>query len=60
MKKYEIFVSASYMVNEHEEYNCFKEYIEANNATEAKKVLKAQLKVNGYKKISMDTPIEVK
>ena len=57
MKEYEIFVSVSYMVNENEKYNCFKEYVEAKSATEAKKILRAQLKAEGYKKITMDEPI---
>ena len=56
MKEYEIHVSASYMVNEHKEYNCFKEYVSAKS--EAKKILKAQLKAEGYKNIEMEA-IEV-
>ena len=58
MKEYEIHVSASYMVNEHKEYNCFKEYVSAKSESEAKKILKAQLKAEGYKNIEMEA-IEV-
>lgn len=60
MIEFEIFVCASYMVNEHEEQNCFKEYVNANNSSEAKRICRAGLKSEGYKNIEMDEPIEVR
>ena len=55
MKNYEIRVSASYTTDGGtKEWNCFKEYIEANTAAEAKKILRAELKADGYKNISME------
>ena len=48
MKEFEIFVSASYMVNEHKEWNCFHEYVTAKTEAEAKRKLKAELKKDGY------------
>lgn len=57
MKEYEIKVFASYMVNEHKEYNCFKEYVEAKNEAEAKRILKAELKKDGYKDIELSDVI---
>lgn len=60
MKTFEIFVSASYTTDGGSvESNCFKEYIEAKTAAEAKKNLRAALKKDGYKNIKMDEPIEV-
>lgn len=57
MKEFEIKVFASYMVNEHKEYNCFKEYVEAGNESEAKKKLKAELKKDGYIDIELSDVI---
>lgn len=53
MKTYEIHISASYMVNGSKEWNCFKEYIEAKNTTEAKKIIRSELKSDGYKNITI-------
>ena len=54
MKEYESHVTASYNPAGTEYWNCFKEYINATTATEAKKILKAELKKDGYKKIKME------
>lgn len=60
MKEFEIFVSASYTTDGGTEAsNCFKEYVNAKTAAEAKKILRASLKADGYKNIKMDEPIEV-
>ena len=60
MKEYEIFVSASYVTDgSSKEWNAFTEYVKAKNAAEAKRLLKAELKADGYKNIKMDAPIEV-
>ena len=57
MKEFEIKVYASYMVNENKKYNCFKEYVNAKNATEAKKILKDELKKEGYIDIKLSDVI---
>lgn len=57
MKEFEIKVFASYMVNEHKEYNCFKEYVKATTAAEAKRKLKAELKKDGYMNIKLSDVI---
>ena len=55
MKEFEIHVSESYITDGgSEEWNCFKEYVTANTAAEAKKALKAELKADGYRHIEMD------
>lgn len=55
MKTFEIHVSASYVTDGgSKEWNCFKEYITSSSAAEAKKTLRAELKADGYKNISMD------
>ena len=55
MKEYEIHVSASYTTSGgSKEWNCFKEYVRANSAAEAKRILKAELKADGYRNITMD------
>lgn len=55
MKEYEIHVSASYTTDGGtKEWNCFTEYVNANTAAEAKKILRAELKAEGYKNITMD------
>ena len=60
MKEYEIHVCASYITSGGtKEWNCFKEYVFANTAAEAKKVLKTTLKADGYKNITMEA-IEVR
>lgn len=60
MKNFEIFVSASYISAGSTYSNCFKEYVEARTAAEAKKSLRAALKADGYICIEMDAPIEVR
>ena len=60
MKTFEIFVSACYTTyGGSVASNCFKEYIEAPTAAEAKRILRASLKADGYICIEMDEPIEV-
>lgn len=55
MKEFEIHVSASYITDGgSEEWNCFKEYVTAKNANEAKRTLRAELKADGYRHIEMD------
>lgn len=55
MKTYEIHISASYITDGgSKEWNCFKEYVEAATAAEAKKQIKAELKADGYKNITME------
>lgn len=55
MTQFEIHVSASYITEGQEKaWNCFKEYVEAKSAAEAKKSLRAELKAEGYKNISME------
>lgn len=59
MREFEIFVSASYMTDGgSKEWNAFKEYVKANSEAEAKRILKAELKADGYKNIEMEA-IEV-
>ena len=60
MKEYEIHVCASYRTDGgSKEWNCFKEYVNADTAAEAKRILKAQLKEDGYHNITM-AAIEVR
>lgn len=60
MKEFEIFVYAAYTTDGgSEEHNCFKEYVAALTATEAKETLRAELTADGYHDIEMDEPIEV-
>ena len=55
MKEYEIHVCASYITSGgSKEWNCFKEYVSADSAAEAKRNLKAELKADGYHNITMD------
>lgn len=55
MKEYEIYVSASYTTSGgSKEWNAFTEYVSANSAAEAKRILKAELKAEGYKNVTMD------
>lgn len=55
MKEYEIHVSASYVTDGgSKEWNAFTEYVEAKSAAEAKRILKAELKAEGYRNITMD------
>ena len=36
------------------EWNAFTEYVNANSAAEAKRILRAELKAEGYHSITMD------
>lgn len=55
MKTFEIHVSASYVTDGgSKEWNAFTEYVEANSAAEAKKILRAELKEDGYRNITME------
>lgn len=55
MKEYEIHVAASYITSGgSKEWNAFTEYVTAASASEAKRILKAELKAEGYKNITMD------
>ncbi len=55
MKTYEIHISASYTTDGgSKEWNCFKEYVTANNEAEAKKNLRKELKAEGYRNITME------
>jgi hypothetical protein len=55
MKTYEIHVSASYTTDGgSKEWNAFTEYVTAPSAAAAKKILRAELKEDGYKNIKME------
>ena len=53
MKEFEIKVFAGYKCGGEKYYNCFKEYVTAKTETEAKKILKAELKNQGYIEIKL-------
>lgn len=46
-------VFAGYKANGVKHYNCFKEYVEAKNEAEAKRIIKAELKDQGYFSIKL-------
>lgn len=55
MKEYEIHVSASYKTDGgSKEWNCFKEYVTAGSEAEAKRILRKQLREEGYHDIEME------
>ena len=55
MKEYEIHVSASYKTDGgSKEWNYFTEYRNAKTAAEAKRILKEELRAEGYHNITMD------
>lgn len=55
MKEYEIHVSASYITSGgSKEWNCFTEYRMASSAAEVKKLLRAELRAEGYHNITME------
>ena len=55
MKEYEIHVSSSYTTSGgSKEWNAFTEYVNANSAAEAKRILRAELKADGYHNITME------
>ena len=57
MKEFEVKVFAGYIAGGETYYNCFKEYVEAANESEAKKILKAALKKDGYINIELSDVI---
>ena len=58
MREYEIHVSASYMTDGGtKEWNAFTEYVNAKSPAEARKLLRAQLKAEGYHNIPMSDTI---
>ena len=58
MQEYEIHVFASYITSGgSKEWNAFKEYITAKSPAEARKLLKAELKAEGYHNITMSDTI---
>ena len=59
MKEFEVKVFAGYISGGEKYYNCFKEYVEAGSETEAKKILKAELKKDGYIDIKLSDVIAV-
>ena len=55
MKTFEIHVSASYVTDGgSKEWNAFTEYVQAKSAAEAKRILRAELKEDGYKNITLE------
>lgn len=55
MKTFEIHVSASYVTDGGtKEWNAFTEYVQAKSAADAKKILRAELKEDGYKNITLE------
>ena len=55
MKEYEIHASVTYTSQGGtQEYDSFLEYVTAKNASEAKKILRADLKADGFTTLNMD------
>ena len=55
MKEYEIHVSVTYTSQGGtKEYDSFMEYVSAKNAAEAKKIVRATLKAEGFKVLTME------
>lgn len=55
MKEYELHISASYLTSGgSKEWICFTEYRTANSATEAKRNMRAELRADGYRNITID------
>lgn len=60
MKEFEMFVYASYVTDGgSKEWNCFHWYETAENAKEAVKMARAELKEEGYKNIEISDVIAV-
>jgi len=57
MKEFEIKVFAGYVSGGQKYFNAFKEYVFASCETEAKKILKAELKKDGYVNIELSDVI---
>ena len=56
MKEYELHISASYITSGgSKEWICFTEYRTADSATEAKRNMRAELRSDGYRNITIDT-----
>lgn len=55
MKEYELHISASYITSGgSKEWTCFTEYRMANSAAEAKRNMRAELRADGYRNITID------
>ena len=55
MKEYELHISASYITSGgSKEWICFTEYRTANSAAEAERIIRAELKSDGYRNITID------
>lgn len=55
MKEYELHISASYLTSGgSKEWTCFTEYRTANSAAEAERIIRAELKSDGYRNITID------
>ncbi len=60
MKEYEIHASVSYKPDGvGKEWDCITEYVNANNPTEARRLLRAQLKSRGYIDIKFSDTLAV-
>ncbi|MDO4816245.1 MAG: hypothetical protein Q4A83_06550 [Bacillota bacterium] len=56
MKEYELHISASYLTSGgSKEWTCFTEYRTANSDAEAERIIRAELKSDGYRNITIDT-----
>lgn len=55
MKEYELHISASYLTSGgSKEWTCFTEYRMANSAAEAKRNMRAELRADGYRNITIN------
>lgn len=54
MKEFEIHAEVSYMSGGTRYHNCYRDYVNANTAAEAKKIYKEQLKAEGIRLESAD------
>jgi hypothetical protein len=59
MKEYELHITVAYEAGGTIYNNCFKEYVKANNKKEAKRIIKEELKDEGYLKINVSEIYEV-
>lgn len=59
MKKFELHITVSYEAGGTIYDNYFKEYVDANNKKEAKKIIKEELKDEGYTRIDVEEIYEV-
>jgi hypothetical protein len=59
MREFEIKISASYITSGgSKEWNAFKKYVVAKDTNEAKRKLKAELKADGYRDITISDIID--